>query len=118
MSREPRVELWGLIFKVCKQDINIQLKDAEAKTEFSNGGKKSGMEVKKQRKSGGRETLLSFERGQVSGVYRLMLLLGLSYHHWGPNRPYDSLYSKISSLLLIYKLIRNSFSSTYNFFSK
>lgn len=47
MSREPRVELWGLIFKVCKQDINIQLKDAEAKTEFSNGGKKSGMEVKK-----------------------------------------------------------------------
>lgn len=36
MSREPRVELWERIFKVCKQYINIQLKDTEAKTEFSN----------------------------------------------------------------------------------
>ena len=54
MSREPRVELWGLIFKVYKQDINIQLKDAEAKTEFSNRGKKSGIGSKEVEKEWGK----------------------------------------------------------------
>lgn len=52
------------------------------------------------------------------GVYRPMISLGLSYYHWGPNRQYKSLYSKISNLLLIYKLVRSNFPSTYNFFSK